>query len=159
VELVIFVGLQASGKSTFYRTRLAATHVLVSKDCFPNNRNPARRQRQLVEEAFAAGRSVAVDNTNATVSERAALIALGRSGGAEVVGYYFGSHLEKCLERNRQRTGKARVPDVALYATRRRLVSPAPSEGFDRLYFVRALGDEQFEVLPWQEGDVGDATR
>jgi len=32
LELVIFIGLQATGKSTFYRARFAATHVLVSKD-------------------------------------------------------------------------------------------------------------------------------
>ena len=44
-ELVLFVGLQASGKSSFYRARFAGTHDLVSKDRFPNNRNPARRQR------------------------------------------------------------------------------------------------------------------
>ena len=32
LELVLLVGLQASGKSTFRRERLDATHVVVSKD-------------------------------------------------------------------------------------------------------------------------------
>jgi predicted kinase len=32
MELVIFIGLQASGKSTFYHERFARTHVHVSKD-------------------------------------------------------------------------------------------------------------------------------
>ncbi len=32
MDLVILIGLQASGKSTFVRTRLAETHVHVSKD-------------------------------------------------------------------------------------------------------------------------------
>ncbi len=159
VELAILIGLQASGKSTFYRTRLAGTCELVSKDCFPNNRNPARRQRQLVGAALAAGRCVAVDNTNAAVEDRATLIALGRDFGAAVVGYYFASRLEECLERNRQRTGKARVPDVALYATRNRLVLPSPREGFDRLFFLRALAAERFEVLPWDEQGSDDASR
>ncbi len=45
-ELVLFVGLQGAGKSSCYRARFADSHVLVSKDRFPNNRNPARRQRQ-----------------------------------------------------------------------------------------------------------------
>jgi predicted kinase len=102
---------------------------------------------------------VAVDNTNATAEERAELIALAHACGAQVTGYYFESILEACLERNRQRTGKARVPDVALYATRRRLVLPSLREGFDRLFFVRALRDERFEVYPWEETEAGDAAR
>ena len=155
-ELVLFVGLQGSGKSSFYRARFAAGHDLVSKDRFPNNRNPARRQRQLIEAALAAGRSVVIDNTNPTAEERAEVIALARSSGAGVVGYYFESRLAACLERNRQRGGKARVPDAALYATRKRLCRPSPAEGFDRLFYVRLLGDEQFEVLDWREELPGD---
>ncbi len=150
-ELVLFVGLQAAGKSSFYRARFAGTHACVSKDRFPHNRNPARRQRQLIEEALAAGRSVVVDNTNPTADDRAELIALARSFGAAVVGYYFESRLTDCLERNRRRQGRARVPDVALYATRKRLRPPCRAEGFDRLHFVRLLGEGRFEVLEWNE--------
>jgi predicted kinase len=150
-ELVVFIGLQGSGKSSFYRARFTDTHDWVSKDRFPNNRNPARRQRQLVEEALAAGRSVVVDNTNPTVEERAELIALARGFQASVIGYYFRSRLADCLERNSQREGKARVPDVALYATRKRLCPPSLAEGFDRLWYVQLLGAGQFEVLDWTE--------
>jgi predicted kinase len=150
-ELVLFVGLQGPGKSSFYRARFADSHDLVSKDRFPNNRNPARRQRQLVEAALAAGRSVVVDNTNPTVQERAALIALAHSFGARVVGYYFESRVADCLERNRRRVGKDLVPDVALYATFKRMCRPSLAEGFDRLYHVRLLGVGRFEVRDWKE--------
>jgi signal recognition particle GTPase len=56
-ELVIFVGLQASGKSTFFRERFATTHELVSKDLLGNNKNRNRRQAQLIEVALRAGSS------------------------------------------------------------------------------------------------------
>jgi predicted kinase len=49
MEVVLLVGLQGSGMSTFYRTHHAATHVLVSKDRLRNNRRPRRRQMQLIE--------------------------------------------------------------------------------------------------------------
>src|SRR5262249_16938154 len=111
LEMVILIGLQASGKSTFAR-RFAATHRIVSKDDFPNNRRPERRQRQLIEEALAAGQSVLVDNTNPTPEVRAALIGLARQSGAAVVGYYFESRLADCKERNAQRDLANRVPDV-----------------------------------------------
>src|SRR5918992_1982657 len=90
-ELAIFVGLQASGKSTFFRERFAATHEHVSKDLFPNNRNRNRRQAQLVEKALRTGSSVVVDNTNPSVEDRRPLIELGRELGAKIVGYYFES--------------------------------------------------------------------
>ena len=151
MELVIFIGLQGSGKSTFYRACLAGTHEHLSKDRFPNNRRPARRQQQLLEEALGAGRSVVIDNTNPTRDERLALIGLGRSFGAMVIGYFFESRLTDCLERNRQRTGKACVPEVALYATRKRLEPPSLAEGFDLLHFVRLLDEGVFEISDWQE--------
>jgi predicted kinase len=158
MDLVILIGLQGAGKSSFYCANFADTHTLVSKDRFPNNRRPARRQQQLIEEALGAGRSVVVDNTNATKDDRAALVALGRTFGARVVGYYFESRLADGLERNRQRTGKSRVPDVAMYAARKRLVPPSLGEGFDQLFFVRLLGDCKFEVLDWKEEQHNDET-
>src|SRR5262249_54413251 len=139
-EVIIFVGLQASGKSTFYRERFAFSHDLVSKDRFRSNRDPARRQRLLVEQALRAGRPVVIDNTNPTADDRRELIELARAHGADVVGYYFASPLAGCLERNWLRHGRACVPDVALYATRKKLQAPSPAEGFDRLYVVRLLG-------------------
>src|SRR5678815_1398932 len=48
MQVVILVGLPGSGKSTFYAERFAATHVHVSRDNFPNNRNPGRRQATLL---------------------------------------------------------------------------------------------------------------
>jgi predicted kinase len=135
MELVTFAGLQASGKSTFFRERFAATHEHVSKDLFRNNKGPNRRQAQLIEDALGAGRSVVVDNTNPTPEARRALIGLGRKYGARIVGYYFDSSLGECLRRNEGREGKARVPDVAIYATAKKLVVPSMGEGFDELHW------------------------
>jgi predicted kinase len=154
MELVIFIGLQASGKSTFFHNYLAATHELVSKDLMRNNKNPARRQAQLVEAALQAGRSIVVDNTNPTVEERASLIGLGNLYGAQILGYYFESKVSDCLERNQQRAGKARVPEVGIYATIKKLVRPSYSEGFHQLFFVQIAGDSDFDVRSWAEGQV-----
>jgi predicted kinase len=148
VDLVVFVGLQASGKSTFFRERFAATHEHVSKDLFPNNKNRNRRQAQLIEASLSAGSPVVVDNTNPTPEDRRALVELGGAYGARIVCYYFESGVRPCLERNRRREGKARVPDVAIYATAKRLVAPSYSEGFDELFRVRMAGNA-FEVEPY----------
>src|SRR3954468_21780202 len=93
MEVVLFVGLQGSGKSTFYRTHFAETHVHVSKDLFRNNRRPGRRQAHLIEAALREGRSVVVDNTNPTAEDRAPVIATAKAFRATVTGYVFESTL------------------------------------------------------------------
>jgi predicted kinase len=148
MQLVIFTGLQAAGKSSFYRQRFAATHVQISKDLLRNNKRPARRQAQLLAEALAAGSSVVVDNTNATVAERAELIRLGREHDAEIAGYFFVPEVKGSLERNRRREGHERVPDIAIFATLKRLTPPTYAEGFDQLYTVRITSEGQFDVEP-----------
>lgn len=92
-----------------------------------------------------------VDNTNATPAARAPLTDLGQRFGATITGYYFASTLAECLARNRAREGRARVPDVALYTTRKRLAPPTYAEGFDRLYFVRLVDAGGFDVAAWDE--------
>lgn len=151
MELIILIGLQGSGKTTFCQQRFAGTHLLVSKDLLRNNRKPARRQARLIEEALQDGRSQVVDNTNAALEDRAELVRLGHAHGATVIGYYFQAHVKRSLERNALREGRARVPDVAIYATMKKLVRPSFEEGFDELFYVRAVGGMRFEVRAWSE--------
>jgi predicted kinase len=149
-ECVILIGLPASGKTTFYRERFAATHTHVSKDLLRNNRRADRRQEELISESLVRGRSVVVDNTNASIDARASLIALAKAHGAMVTGYYFPTEPADALRRNRARQGHERVPDVAIFAIRKRLEPPTPAEGFDGLFIV-ALDEAKssFEVMPY----------
>ncbi|HYT95113.1 MAG TPA: ATP-binding protein [Gemmataceae bacterium] len=156
MELILFIGLQASGKSSFYRARFAATHDLISKDRLRNNKNRERRQRQLIAEALAAGRPVVVDNTNPTTEDRRPLIELAKAAGVHVTGYYFASRLEDCLGRNQLRQGKDHVPDVALFATAAKLQRPTVAEGFDQLFHV-CLAAGAFEVAEWKEEEDNPA--
>ena len=139
LELIVFVGLQAAGKSTYYHARLAATHVHVSKDLMKNTRDRDARQVREIDEALASGRSVVVDNTNPTPAVRAPLIAQGRRHGARVVAFYFETTVRDAVARNRGREGKARVPDAAIFATSKRMDPPSLSEGFDEVRVIAAL--------------------
>ncbi len=159
MELVLFIGLQGSGKSSFYRERFAATHVHVSKDLWPNARKREARQRRLISEALARGDSVVVDNTNPLVEDRVPLIGLGRERGARVVGYVFESDLETCLARNAGRVGRARVEDKAIHITYRKLRWPSSAEGFDALFHVRVRPEGGFDVKEWREGDESERVR
>jgi len=139
LELIVFSGLQASGKSTYYRAHLSATHVHVSKDLMQNTRNRDERQLREIARALEEGKSVVVDNTNPTPAVRAPLIALGRAYGARVVAFYFETTVKDAVARNRLREGKARVPDVALFVTARKIVPPTVAEGFDEVRVIPPL--------------------
>lgn len=149
VECVILVGLPAAGKSTFFRERFAGTHDHVSKDLMRHNKRPQRRQEQLIAESLALRRSVVVDNTNPSAAARAPLIRIAREHEARVIGYYFPTEARDALRRNRARAGRDRVPDVAIFTTRKKLEPPSLTEGFDELFIVTLREAEQaFDVAP-----------
>lgn len=134
---MLLVGLPASGKSTFYRERLASNHVLVSKDAMRRGANKGKRQRREIEAALAEGRSVAVDNTNVSRAEREEAIEVAKRFGARVVAYRFAESVAACRERNARREGTQCVPLVAIYAAAKRYEEPTREEGIDEIRVVR----------------------
>jgi predicted kinase len=155
LEVAVLVGLQASGTSTFTRGFFGDSHVVVSKDDWPNARNRQRRQMRLIAEALAAGRSVVVDNTNPSPAEWVPLIAEARIHGARTVGYWFPPDVSGSLTRNAVREPKTRVPEVGVRATLGRLVRPRRSagpDGFDAVYVVTFDGAGGFTVHADDEG-------
>nr|WP_042194421.1 ATP-binding protein [Kibdelosporangium sp. MJ126-NF4]CEL21308.1 polynucleotide kinase 3-phosphatase-like [Kibdelosporangium sp. MJ126-NF4]CTQ96125.1 polynucleotide kinase 3-phosphatase-like [Kibdelosporangium sp. MJ126-NF4] len=144
MEVAILIGLQASGKTTFYRRHLAKTHDHVSKDNFPNARKPQKRQLRLIEEALSEGRGVAVDNTNPAPAEWAPLIATARAFAATVTAYWFPVDVEASIARNAARANP--VPDVGLFTTLGRLRRPTLSDGFDKVYSVTFDDTGEFTV-------------
>ena len=144
--LVILMGLQGSGKSTFYQKYLAEKLVRVNLDTLKTR----HRERLLIEECLRTGVDFAIDNTNPTRADRAAYIPAARAAGYRVIGCFMESKIRDCLERNKHREGKARVPDVAILGTSRRLEMPSYEEGFDELYFVSNDGTEM-KISKWRE--------
>jgi predicted kinase len=132
MQAILLVGLQGSGKSTFWAQRFRDTHVRLNLDML----NTRARFDVLLHACLAAKQRFVVDNTNVTPKQRRGIVASARAAGFEVVGYVFPPDLALCLARNAQRTGKARVPDVALHGTLAKYRAPTLDEGFDRLHIV-----------------------
>lgn len=147
IECVILVGLQGSGKTTFYQQRFSSTHRHISKDNWPNAARKRDRQAREIADALAARQPFVIDNTNPTVADRAAIISLVR-GQARIVGYYFDVSTREAIGRNRAREGRARVPDVAIFTTAKRLVIPTFEEGFAELCRVSVGPTGEFDVEP-----------
>ena len=144
-SMVIMMGLQGSGKSTFYARYLSNDYVRINLDTL-KTRN---RESLLIDECLSSGKRLAIDNTNPTRADRARYISLARENGYRIVGYFMESKIKDCIARNALREGTARVPNTAIAATSNKLEIPSYDEGFDELYFVKNDGNTM-TVLEWR---------
>ena len=144
--MVIMIGIQGSGKSTFYHSQLANDFVHINLDFLKT-----RYQEQLaIERCVQQGQNYAVDNTNPTKEDRQRYITVAKQAGYQVMGYFMESKLQSCIERNNLRTGTAKIPAKAIAATSNKLQMPSYDEGFDKIYFVRNDG-KAMTIEDWRE--------
>lgn len=142
MEAIIFCGIQASGKSTYYQQHFFHSHVRISMDLL-RTRN---RERRFMELCLQTGQRFVIDNTNPTAEERSRYIIPARNARFKVVGYFFESQLQEAIRRNADRLGKARIPEKGIGGTKKRLQIPTLAEGFDLLYKIRLRPDNHFSI-------------
>jgi predicted kinase len=147
MEAIIFIGLQASGKSSFYREKFIDTHIRINLDMLKTR----HREKILFNACLEAKQPLVIDNTNPAIADRSRYIEPAKAKGFTIIGYYFQSNLEKCKQRNSQREGKQRIPLIGILATQKKLELPSYREGFDRLYYVKIDTDNLFIVEKWQD--------
>jgi predicted kinase len=145
VQAIIFIGIQASGKSTFYSEHFFQTHIRINLDMLKTR----HREKRLLETCLEIGQSFVVDNTNPTPDERKRYIEPAKKQGTQVIGYYFESKIAESIQRNQNRRIEQRIPEKGIRGTHARLVLPKYAEGFDRLYYVRLVPEETFAVEEW----------
>jgi len=144
--MVLFIGIQATGKSSFYRERFFRTHVRVNLDMLKTR----HREALLVQACLEGQTRFVVENTNVTREERARYIVPARNAKFQVIGYFFESRVADALQRNRARLEADRVPDAGVLSASKRLELPSRAEGFDELYFIRLTGANSFSIEEWK---------
>ncbi|MBL7974292.1 MAG: AAA family ATPase [Candidatus Kapabacteria bacterium] len=144
MEMIIFCGIQATGKTTFYKEKFFDTHIRISLDQL-NTRN---KERKLIETCLAIQHPVVIDNTNPTIENRSNYIIAAKENKYKVVGYYFQSKLQDSMLRNSERKGKKCIPEVGIKSTFNKLELPVYAEGFDELYYVE-IEKGEFKIKDW----------
>src|SRR5688572_1131826 len=123
--MVLFIGIQATGKSSFFRERFFRTHVRINLDMLKTR----CREALLVKACLEGQTRFVVENTNVTREERARYIEPARNAKFRIVGYFFESRVADAVERNRARPEIDRVPDVGIFSASKRLELPSRAEG------------------------------
>lgn len=142
MQLIIFTGVQASGKSTFYQQYFYHTHLRLNLDMLKTR----HRENILFEAALTSKTKMVIDNTNMTRIDRARYIQRAKDAEFEIISYYFETDLHSTLQRNAQREGKANIPEKGVRATLQRLEIPLQSEGFDELFKVNLVENDGFAI-------------
>ena len=148
MEAVILIGIQGSGKSTFFGQRFASTHVRINLDTVKTR----HQELLLLNTCITERKDFVVDNTNPTVEQRKRYISAARAAGYAVTGYFFDVPIGECIERNKGREGKAKIAIPALYGTLKKMQPPSFEEGFDQLFLVSSARN-QFDLRPWAQTD------
>jgi predicted kinase len=148
LEAIIFIGIQATGKSTFYKENFFKSHMRINLDMLKTR----ARENIFFDACIRAKQPFVIDNTNPAVENRKKYIDVAREAGFRVIGYYFQSNIKDAITRNENRTGKECVPVRGIGGTYNKLVLPAYDEGFDKLYYVSIREDNNFVVEEWKNG-------
>jgi predicted kinase len=138
MECVIFIGIQGSGKSTFYKEHFFKTHMRINLDML-RTRN---REDIYLAASIKAMQRFVVDNTNPTIDDRRKYIEIAKKYKFKIVGYYFEPDYDLSFSRNEMRQGKEKVSEVAIKSTLKKLQIPTYAEGFDELYTVKSADGE-----------------
>jgi predicted kinase len=133
VEAVILCGIQAAGKTSFYRDRYLDTHVRISLDLHRTR----HREALFLETCLRSGQRFVVDNTNPTADERRRYTVPALAAGFRLVACLVDVSADEALARNARRPAAQRIPVAGLLGTRKRLEPPAVAEGFDEVWLVR----------------------
>lgn len=146
METIIFIGVQAAGKSTFYKEKFFKTHMRINLDML-KTRN---KEDILLDACIKAKQPFVVDNTNPSVEDRRKYIDMASNAKFKVIGYYFHSSIHEAIKRNKTREGKEQIPLAGIKSTHAKLQLPDIAEGFDELYYVRINEENKFAVEGWK---------
>jgi predicted kinase len=137
MEAIIFMGIQGSGKTTFYAERFLKTHLRISLDLVKTR----RKEIAFMDLCLATGQKFVIDNTNPSVADRKMYIAAAKEARFAVTGYFFESSVYEAIERNSKRVGKENISVIGIRATHKKLQPPTREEGFHRLFNVVIEGE------------------
>jgi predicted kinase len=148
MEAIIFIGIQGSGKSDFYKERFFNSHVRISLDLLKTRHREAR----LLQLCLETQQPFVIDNTNATIADRARYIPPAKEKGYRVIGYFFEVNVKEVLKRNEQRQGSERIPKARHLRYFEKTPTPVVSRRIRRIVSDKALPQRISNLSPRQPG-------
>jgi predicted kinase len=141
MEAILFCGIQASGKTSFYAEQFLKTHLRISLDLL-HTRN---KENIFLQSCIRTGQAFVIDNTNPTKKDRQRYIDSIKPFKFRITGYYFHTTVASAIERNVLRHSKEFIPIAGIMGTYKKLEPLHFEEGFDKLFWVE-LREKKFII-------------
>ncbi|KAH9394645.1 hypothetical protein TYRP_004700 [Tyrophagus putrescentiae] len=150
LHCIIFSGMSATGKSSFYRRHLKQlNYVYISRD----EMNCAMSKcESLAEKTLSASQNVVIDNTSVDKTSRAKWIQVCKDRRAIPIIFHFKLPLKHIFHNNVYRkltTAQSTVTSVLIYTQNKRFEEPTASEGATvfEVNFVPTFTSEEQRTL------------
>lgn len=137
MEAIILIGLQASGKSTFFRANFVDSHTIISNDLLKKN-----GEWGLIDFCLETNQNMVIDNTNYSIEKRKAYIDKIKPHNFRIIGYYFKMNLARSIKWNKEREKSKIIPYKGIHMIYKKMEIPMLSEGYDELYCIDYIGKE-----------------
>ncbi|MFN8670857.1 MAG: ATP-binding protein [Candidatus Sericytochromatia bacterium] len=106
------------------------------------------KENLFIDLCINTGQKFVIDNTNATKELRKDYISKIKTKKYKIIGYYFESKINDCINRNNLRDGKEKIPEKGILGIYNKLELPSLDEGFDELYYVSII-NSKFHIKEW----------
>lgn len=141
-EMIILVGYQSSGKTTFSEKYLVPyNYVRIDGDFLKT----IPKMLKVAENHIKDNKSVIIDRTNPKKEDREKFITLAKKYNIPIRCFVFNVNIEKAMELNTLRmntTGK-KVPKIAFYVFRKNYEQPTYDEGCEIIEIKQVLSGTQ----------------
>ncbi|HEX8521678.1 MAG TPA: ATP-binding protein [Tepidisphaeraceae bacterium] len=144
MNAIVLCGIQASGKTSFYREHFFHTHIRLSLDQL-GTRN---KENIILHACLAAQQPFVIDNTNLLATARMRYAHLAKESGFRTTLYFFETPTRDAIARNAKRGKDEQVPKLAILGSQKKLQPPTADEGFDDAFRVRLTADG-FAIEPF----------
>jgi predicted kinase len=138
MELIILIGLQASGKSTFFRAKFKKSHTIISNDLLKAKNG----EWKLIDSCLETNQNMVIDNTNYSIEKRKAYIDKVKPHHYKIIGYYFEMDFARSIKWNKEREKSKIIPYKGIHMIFKKMEIPTLSEGYDELYCIDYVGKE-----------------
>ncbi len=139
-EILLTIGIPASGKSSYIKNKLYDSHIRVNRDMINN----LAKEQTILTAILSTNMNVVIDRTNLTQEVRARFINLAKMYKYNVIGLIFDTPIEVCLERNKKRNLSTRVPEKIMKSMQSQLEQPSLEEGINQV--IRVPFTEEVET-------------